>query len=70
MARNRVIAKKRKLTEFRNKLQNAIDTWDELIPIEEHPYWCKVQNKIKQLEEDLSEAIKDEINIQIKEEQK
>jgi hypothetical protein len=60
MARNRVIAKKRKLTEYTNKLQNAIDTWNELIPIQEHPYWCKVQNKINLLKRDLEEAIKDE----------
>ncbi|MGE5317672.1 MAG: hypothetical protein ACM3ME_06725, partial [Chloroflexota bacterium] len=60
MARNRVIAKKRKLTEYRNKLQHAVDTWNELMPIEEHPSWCQVKNKIKRLEIELEEAIQDE----------
>ncbi len=40
-----LLAAKRKRTEFRNKLSYAIKNWNEIFPIEDHPYWKKIQEK-------------------------
>lgn len=43
---NLLIAAKRKRTEFRNQIQYARDNWNELFPIEDHPKWVKVEEKL------------------------
>ena len=48
---NLLIAAKRKRTEFKNQIDNARKYWNELFPIEEHPKWIKVQEKLRYYEE-------------------
>lgn len=53
--RNRIIAKKGKLTEVRNKLQKAIDHWDQLFPIEDDLLYKNAVAKIERIENELKE---------------
>jgi len=48
---NLLVAAKRKRTEFENKIVKARQQWDELFPIEEHPYWVKVEEKLQYYED-------------------
>lgn len=52
--RRRLIARKRKITEWNNKLQKAKDTWNELFPIENDHFYKKAVAKIAKDEEDLA----------------
>lgn len=47
--RNKLIAKKRKITEFTRKMNHAKDNWNELFPIEENPVFLKVSEKLNRL---------------------
>lgn len=40
-----LIAAKRKLAQFRNRVDSARRNWDELFPMEEHPAWIKAREK-------------------------
>lgn len=48
---NLLVGAKRKRTEFKNKIEEARKYWDELFPIEEHPKWVKVEEKLKYYED-------------------
>jgi hypothetical protein len=57
---SKIRSKKAKIVEFENKLQNAVNKWDELYPIEQHPLWSRVIEKksayyseLKNLEQEL-----------------
>ena len=55
--KNIIKSRKSKLTEFGCKLDFAVKNWNELFPIEQNPYWSKVQAKLKRLEEELKIAM-------------
>jgi len=42
-------ARKRKVTEIENNLKRARQSWDELFPIEENPYWKKAIEKLERV---------------------
>ena len=46
-----------KITEFENKFANAIKNWDEIFPIEEHPYWARITQKQKKLNFELNSLL-------------
>ena len=54
---NRVIAKKRKITEFQNKVKIVEKEWDELFPISDDVIYKKVIEKIDRKKEELKELI-------------
>jgi len=47
--KNLIVAKKRKVTEVDRLIQNAVKNWDEIFPIEDHPYWKKAQAKLQRV---------------------
>jgi len=53
--RNRWIAKKRKITEWTNRIARAEATYNELFPIEEHKVYQKAVAKLKRLKEEFVE---------------
>jgi hypothetical protein len=57
----RLIARKRKITEWKNKLRKAEETWNELFPIEDDLFYKKAVAKIAKDELLLSE-LKQTIN--------
>lgn len=56
---NAIRGKKAKLTEAKNKLRKAVDTWDEIFPIEQDPIYPRVTSKIERLELELIELEKE-----------
>lgn len=62
---NKLIARKRKITEYQSKIFLARSAWTGMFPIESEPWWPEVTDK-------LSRAIKEkeEFEIQIKEYEK
>jgi hypothetical protein len=52
-----IIAKKRKITEWKNKIQAYKDNWVSLFPIEEDPQYTAAMNKLHQKEEELHALI-------------
>ena len=48
---NLLTAAKRKRTEFYRKIEYVKTNWNELFPMEEHPKWNKVQQKLSYYEE-------------------
>lgn len=44
--RNLLTASKRQVTQFQRDITNAKKQWTEFLPIEEHPKWVKVQEKL------------------------
>lgn len=63
--RNKIIARKRKITEMKNKMKAIENTWNELFPIEEHPIYKKIQEKFSRLNREL-----DELHSEMKSKQK
>lgn len=55
MLRNKIIAKKRKITEVKNKIKLAEDTWCKLFPIHEDIMYKKAMKKLEQLKIELTE---------------
>jgi hypothetical protein len=53
--RNRIRAKKAKITEFTNKLKMAEDSWNELFPIVEDQLYKRAVTKIERLKNELTE---------------
>lgn len=53
--KNRISAKKRKITEIANKLQLARDNWTELFPIEENEFFIKAVGKLDRLKNELQQ---------------
>lgn len=47
------ISAKRKLTKFINKLTIIQENWNELFPIEEHPDWIKINEKLEYYQKQL-----------------
>ena len=54
--RNKLISKKRNVTKFSNQIAIARASWNELFPIESHPKWSKVLEKLKRYQKELIEA--------------
>jgi hypothetical protein len=54
---NRIGAKKRKITEFQNKVKIVEKEWDELFPISDNVIYRKVIKKIDRKKEELKELI-------------
>lgn len=52
--RNRMIAQKRKITEYKNKLQKAEDSWNQIFPITDDPMYKKCEEKIEKHQLELS----------------
>lgn len=50
---NRAIAKKRKITEYNNKLKKAISEWNQLFPIEDDNVFKQCTQKIDKLKKEL-----------------
>ncbi len=50
---NRLLSAKRNLTKYENKLNFIKENWDELFPIEEHPKWKNVVEKLNYYKEYL-----------------
>ena len=48
---NLLLAAKRKLSEYQRKIDFVREHWDELFPMEQHPKWGKVQEKVRYYEE-------------------
>jgi len=48
--KNEYLSDKRQLTKFKNKLEVVKSNWNELFPIEDHPDYVKVMNKLKYYE--------------------
>jgi len=44
---NLIRAAKSKITEFERKQQNLLDNWSEIFPIEQHPDWTKIVQKME-----------------------
>lgn len=53
--RNRIIAKKGKITEFKNKVSKARSQWNDLYPIDDHPNYQKALKKLERLKKELIE---------------
>jgi len=53
--RNRWIAKKRKITEWTNKIARAEESYDELFPIEEHQVYITAVAKLTRLQKEFVE---------------
>ncbi|HPV55484.1 MAG TPA: hypothetical protein PKW61_00030 [Tenuifilaceae bacterium] len=53
LKRNKIIAKKRKITEFENKLKLAEKNWNSLFPIHEDIFYQKATAKIERLKKEL-----------------
>jgi len=51
---SKIIRKKAKITELKNKLKKAIDKWDCLFPIEEDIFYQQAVKKIAKLEFELT----------------
>lgn len=51
--KNKVTAKKRKITEVDNKLKLAKNSWQGLFPIEDDPVYIKAAAKLQQLKNEL-----------------
>jgi hypothetical protein len=51
--KNRQVAKKRKITEYENKLEIAKRKWSSLFPIEEDPLYKKALDKVNRLKNEL-----------------
>jgi hypothetical protein len=54
---NKITAKKRVISKYRNKIQMAKNEWDELFPIEEYPLYKKAMEKIKRTQTELDNLI-------------
>lgn len=48
---NLLLAAKRNLTKFKRQIDEARNNWNEFFPIEDHPKWKKVQDKLQYYEE-------------------
>lgn len=55
MELNRISAKRRKITEYRNKLTKAEANWNSLFPIQEDQLYQRAVHKITCLERDLKQ---------------
>lgn len=64
LAKNRVRARKAKITEKLNKLEKAKAAWDSIFPIEDDPLYQKAIIAIEASKERLSEAEKELKKIQ------
>lgn len=53
--KNRIVAKRRKITEINNKLEKARKHWDELFPIETNPLYHKAIKKLDRIKQELIE---------------
>jgi hypothetical protein len=62
--KNKITAKKRKITELDRKITHARKNWDELWPIEEHPLWVKVKEKVARLKKELKDLESEYKNIE------
>lgn len=51
--RNKIIAKKRRVTEVKNKMALAIEHWSELFPIENDEIYIRAAKKLSELESQL-----------------
>lgn len=49
----KIVAKKRKITEYKNKLKAAEENWSTLFPIENDIQYQRAVEKIKRLEDEL-----------------
>lgn len=50
--RNRVKTARKMLTQFQNKINQAKKGWTEIFPIEEHPMYSKILDKLKSYQTD------------------
>lgn len=57
-------AAKRKRTEFQRKIDYARENWNELFPIDEHPKWIKVEEKLKRYEDRVEALSKEYYELQ------
>lgn len=53
--KNKITAKKRKITEYKNKLSMAEKSWQSFFPISEDALYIKAAGKIARLEVELGE---------------
>ena len=55
--KNKIVAKKRVISKYRNKIQMAKNEWNELFPIEEYPIYKKAMEKINRTQTELNYLI-------------
>ena len=48
---NLLLAAKRKLTQYKRAIEYAKENWDQLFPMEEHPQYIRVMDKLKYYED-------------------
>jgi len=60
---DRVRAKRSKITEIKNKLNAARNTWDLIFPIEDDPFYIKCLEKLSKKEDELIEFLLEEPKI-------
>lgn len=53
--KNRITARKRKITEIKNKIKLARQSWSEIFPMEEHPYYHQAAQKLQRLQREEKE---------------
>ncbi len=56
--KNKMRAKKAKVTEYSNKIARAVENWSELFPIDEEPIYKKTVEKLNRLKSELQELEK------------
>lgn len=54
---NKIIAKKKVISKYRNKIQMATNDWNELFPIEDYPLYIKAMVKIERTQKELASLI-------------
>jgi len=57
--KNLLSAARRKKSEFEKKIEYARKSWDELFPIEDHPKWKKVMEKLQYYEARVNQLSKE-----------
>ncbi|MEO6836801.1 MAG: hypothetical protein ABI185_00330 [Ginsengibacter sp.] len=60
--KNKIIAKKRVISKYRNKIQMARNEWNELFPIDEYPLYTKAMEKINRTQTELNNLMAQPIN--------
>ena len=55
--KHKISAKKRKITEWKNKIKTYKDEWTSLFPIEEDPQYIQAMNKVKEKEDELNNLV-------------
>lgn len=56
---NKIISRKRKVTEMKNRLLKLTSQWNELFPYQEDPLYIKFMERMNKAEDELSDFTKE-----------